>query len=912
MYFSRSGPGGTRGPRLPRWVRPLRPVALGLLGLALLLGVAVPLGGAALVRRVVLPRLAARTGCVIQVEDIQVRLTRVRLQGVRVHPTGPAGAQALLRVPRVEIGYAPLPLLIGRVRLTLVTVDRPSLVLLRGEGEDPLQPLRERLQPGGPGQVGGGGGASSSLSVKGPEEVRVTGAQADLRDAWGHLQIEQADGVLSPGRQARLTLRGVSGEAAAVSLRADQVAVRQPLRPGSRFAPKGLPQIDIEGGALTPWKGLALTGITGTIAPADAEPGAEADPDRALVALRGGYGGVARTLWDASGWVRPDRGGKDGASGEIKVRAARFQLSSLDPILKGTPIIDSQAAQLDASLDLRYARHALAFNGSLHLAGLSIFTPRLAAEPVRNLGFDLDLRGQIDPRARRYHLEEARIRYRDAEAVLSVEAEAQPAHLRIINLPPALLQAQGPPQKDAAPGWRERWRTVSAHLTIPPISCQAALASMPPEIVPHLQGFRLGGTFYTDITVNVDFAQLLRLPPPRDEEDPDAADPAEPERPAAASPRPAAASPQPVAQAQAQVTATATATPAQPPAAPKRKRSRRTRRGHGMPPLRQPSGAAVALPGGSAEGAGAPDPAFIVKTKLPRGAAVVAAIKAGRDRNGRAASGPQSVTLSGKVGIDGCKVLASPEEMNFERLAAPFEHVVEVEPERFVRFLVGPENPDFVPYEEISPYLINSIMTTEDNGFMRHRGFIGPEFRSALEQNLQRGYYRLGASSITMQMVKNVLLSREKTLSRKLQEMFLTWYLENNLTKERILEVYFNVIEFGPYLYGIGPAVRRYFGKTPKELTPREAAWFSSILPSPKRRYVHFCKGKPDLKWEAYLSRILRRVHERGRLTDEEFNASMEERFLFNREEAPPERECLALIKRMTEPQPPPQPAAAQ
>jgi hypothetical protein len=869
-------------------------VALGLLGLALLLGVGVPLCGAALLRRVVLPRLADRTGCVIQVEDIQVRLTRVRLRGVRVHPAGPAGEHALLRVPRMEIGYALLSLLIGRARLTLVTVDSPSLVLLRGEGEDPLQPLRERLQPG---PAKGGGRPSGSLSVQGPEEVRVTGAQADVRDAWGHLQVEQADGVLSPGRQARLTLRGLSGEAAAVLLRADQVTVRQPLRQGSRFTPTGLPQLDIEGGALTPWKGLALTGITGTVAPDDAE----ADAERARIALRGGYGGVARTLWDASGWVRPDRTGKDGASGEIKVRAARFQLSSLDPILKGTPIIDSQAAQIDASLDLRYARHALAFNGSLHLRGLSIFTPRLAAEPVRNLGFDLDLRGQIEPRARRYRLEEARIRYRDAEAILAVDAEAQPAHLRIINLPPTLTQAQPPPQKDAAPGWRERWRTVSAHLTIPPISCQAALASMPPEIVPHLQGFKLGGTFYTDITVNVDFAQLLRLPPPNDEEDPDAPEPAaEPERPAAAPPPPTAEA----------------AAPSPPPTAAKRKRSRRTRRGHGMPPLRHPSGAAVVLPsttpdtaeaGANEARAGQPAmptmPTMIVKTKPPRG---------GRDRGAKAGTGPQPVTLSGKVGIDGCKVLASPEEMNFERLAAPFEHVVEVEPERFVRFLVGPENPDFVPYEEISPYLINSIMTTEDNGFMRHRGFIGPEFRSALEQNLQRGYYRLGASSITMQMVKNVLLSREKTLSRKLQEMFLTWYLENNLTKERILEVYFNVIEFGPYLYGIGPAVRRYFGKTPKELTPREAAWFSSILPNPKRRYVHFCKGKPDLKWEAYLSRILRRVHERGRLTDEEFNASMEERFVFNRDEAPPERECLALIKRMTEPPPPPSPPPQQ
>ena len=111
-------------------------------------------------------------------------------------------------------------------------------------------------------------------------------------------------------------------------------------------------------------------------------------------------------------------------------------------------------------------------------------------------------------------------------------------------------------------------------------------------------------------------------------------------------------------------------------------------------------------------------------------------------------------------------------------------------------------------------------MTTEDNGFFKHRGWVSSEFKSALRRNLQRGGFRLGASSITMQMVKNVLLTREKTLSRKLQELFLVWYLEQNLPKERILELYFNAIEFGPRIYGIGAATRHYFGKKPADLTP--------------------------------------------------------------------------------------------
>ena len=181
---------------------------------------------------------------------------------------------------------------------------------------------------------------------------------------------------------------------------------------------------------------------------------------------------------------------------------------------------------------------------------------------------------------------------------------------------------------------------------------------------------------------------------------------------------------------------------------------------------------------------------------------------------------------------------------------------MEYEPGKWMTFVVGPESPDWVPFAEISPHLVNSIMTTEDSGFFKHHGFISSEFRSALQQNLQRGYFRLGASSITMQMVKNVLLSREKTLSRKLQEMFLTWYVEHHLTKERIMEIYFNVIEFGPGIYGIGRAARHYFGKTAKELEPQEAAWFSSILPNPKRRYVQYCHAN------GHARRQVGRVHQ--------------------------------------------------
>jgi hypothetical protein len=249
--------------------------------------------------------------------------------------------------------------------------------------------------------------------------------------------------------------------------------------------------------------------------------------------------------------------------------------------------------------------------------------------------------------------------------------------------------------------------------------------------------------------------------------------------------------------------------------------------------------------------------------------------------------------LQGEVGIRGCQVLEAPPQAS--KLAGGFTHRVEVGG-REISFWVGPDNPGFVPYADISPAIFAALTTTEDGGFFHHRGFIPSGFRSALIRNLKKGAFSLGASTITMQMVKNALLGKEKTLSRKLQELFLTWYVESRLTKERIMEVYLNVIEFGPFLYGIGPASRRYFGKPASTLTALEAAFFASILPSPKRRYVQYCKGALTPDWDKYVRRILAKMHERGRITDEEYEVYQAAELKFSRDEFPGEKECYGQI----------------
>jgi hypothetical protein len=231
----------------------------------------------------------------------------------------------------------------------------------------------------------------------------------------------------------------------------------------------------------------------------------------------------------------------------------------------------------------------------------------------------------------------------------------------------------------------------------------------------------------------------------------------------------------------------------------------------------------------------------------------------------------QATRLDGSIGIRGCKVKKAPKEMDAKRLEGSFEHEVEVAPDTWEKIVIGPESTTYAPLTEISPFLVKSIMTTEDSSFYSHHGFITREFKSALIKNLEAGYFRYGASSITMQMVKNVLLFRDKTLARKLQELFLTWYLESALEKDRIMEIYLNAIEYGPGLYGIKPAAMQYFGKPPLELGPTEAAFFSSILPAPKRRYKQFCQDKLSTWTIKKVQRIVELMYKRGRLTDMEY-----------------------------------------
>jgi len=181
-------------------------------------------------------------------------------------------------------------------------------------------------------------------------------------------------------------------------------------------------------------------------------------------------------------------------------------------------------------------------------------------------------------------------------------------------------------------------------------------------------------------------------------------------------------------------------------------------------------------------------------------------------------------------------------EANLNKLNGPFVYraIIKDVPQRPI--LVGSGNPNYTPLSEISPYLRKSVLTTEDPSFFSHRGFINQAFKQSIIQNIKTKKFARGASTISMQLIKNVFLTREKTLSRKLEEILLVYILENNriVSKERMLEVYFNIIEWGPNVYGIAEASHFYFQKSPSQLSLNECLYLANIIPSPRKFMYQF------------------------------------------------------------------------
>ena len=212
---------------------------------------------------------------------------------------------------------------------------------------------------------------------------------------------------------------------------------------------------------------------------------------------------------------------------------------------------------------------------------------------------------------------------------------------------------------------------------------------------------------------------------------------------------------------------------------------------------------------------------------------------------------------------DRLQVVDLGREINVDRLREPFTHSVRIRPESPASILLSPENPDFTPYRKIPFSLRSAVMAVEDGGFFSHRGFSTQHIRGSLIDNMKAGRVVRGASTITMQLAKNLFLSPERTLSRKLEEALITIALEQNLDKRRIMEIYLNIIEWGDGVYGIGPAARYYFGKRPAELSAVESAFLASIIARP-RIWRPDPLSRIGNGWRHYLRVILYKMYRMG------------------------------------------------
>lgn len=180
--------------------------------------------------------------------------------------------------------------------------------------------------------------------------------------------------------------------------------------------------------------------------------------------------------------------------------------------------------------------------------------------------------------------------------------------------------------------------------------------------------------------------------------------------------------------------------------------------------------------------------------------------------------------------------------------------------------LLSEENPNYVCTDQVSPYLTNSILISEDGLFFHHKGFLESALRASIIQNIKEKKFARGGSTISMQLVKNLWLSKEKTLARKLEEALIVWLIENKrlISKERMFEIYLNIIEWGPDVYGAKEAAQYYFEKEPSLLSIEEAIFLTSIIPKPKKFKWSFDKEqnlKPYLAdyYKLVASKLLKR-----------------------------------------------------
>jgi hypothetical protein len=240
---------------------------------------------------------------------------------------------------------------------------------------------------------------------------------------------------------------------------------------------------------------------------------------------------------------------------------------------------------------------------------------------------------------------------------------------------------------------------------------------------------------------------------------------------------------------------------------------------------------------------------------------------------------PDDLEVKLKVAND-CRVVDAPAPFSPERFKRPWTREVKAPDGSSVLTQSGPGTADYTPYARISRYMETAVLVCEDGGFFHHRGFDFRAIEKALRADILAGRFVRGASTISMQLAKNLYLSRDKTLARKVQEALLTMLLEERLSKQELMELYLNIVELGPGIYGVGQAAEHYFAKPASELSLGQSLYLASILPDPTRQ--HFTpEGAVTPRWSEYLKKLMNIARKVKLITDEELAQGLLEEVAF-------------------------------
>jgi hypothetical protein len=190
---------------------------------------------------------------------------------------------------------------------------------------------------------------------------------------------------------------------------------------------------------------------------------------------------------------------------------------------------------------------------------------------------------------------------------------------------------------------------------------------------------------------------------------------------------------------------------------------------------------------------------------------------------------------------------------------------------------VSHASPDFIALRDVPPLFVRALLLAEDAGFYGHRGIDLRELPVALLTDWSRGGAARGASTITQQLAKNLFLSRDKEFGRKLQELAVTFLLESALGKNRILEIYLNIIEWGPDMRGLRPAARSYFGREPQALTPAQMAFLVAIIPGPIKYQSSFAHGMPGPGLRSLIDGLLAKLRSVDAIGEQEYQQALDD-----------------------------------